>query len=694
MSHELRTPLNSLLILAKLLADNPDGRLGSREVEFARTIHDSGSDLLTLINDILDLSKIESGTVQLELDDCPLAGVVEFVERSFRQVAADKDLRFEVNLDPRLPPALYTDPRRLQQVLKNLLSNAFKFTSQGQVTLAIEPATSGWTWDHPSLSKATAVVAFSVADTGIGIPADKQQIVFEAFQQADGTTARKYGGTGLGLSISREIAKILGGEISVESAPGRGSTFTLYVPLAHLPSPLHLAPPRPGHAGAAQAAVPAAVNRARPDAILGQVAASAATPLPPAWADDDRRSIAPGDHVLLVVEDDPQFARVLLDLARAREMKAVVAQRGKVALTLARDLRPEAITLDLGLVDADGWSVLDRLKHDPATRHIPVQIVTDRTDDARQLLRMGAFAVVQKQVSRDALEASLDVLVAFARRPTRRLLVAMPDSGERRTLVDLLSGKDLVATTVSTADEAMAALRSERFDCLVGDAALEDATAPQLLARVTSEFGWAPPAVISVTGELPEEEQRLLTEATRGAAVLVARSREQLLDHLMLFLHRPEEALPDAHRALLRRAHATDLLLRGRTVLVLDDDVRNIFAVTSVLERHGVRVLYAEDGRAGIDLLRAAPGVDAVLMDIMMPELDGYQTIAAIRRMPGMRTLPIIALTAKAMKGDRERCIEAGASDYIMKPVDTEQLLSLLRVWLYAADEQQDEPRA
>jgi CheY-like chemotaxis protein len=692
MSHELRTPLNSLLILARLLADNPDGRLGPREVEFARTIHESGSDLLTLINDILDLSKIESGTVQLELDECPLAGVVEFVERGFRQVAADKDLRFEIRLDPRLPPALVTDPRRLQQVLKNLLSNAFKFTNQGQVTLAIHPATSGWAWDHPSLSRASAVVAFSVADTGIGIPADKQKVVFEAFQQADGTTARRYGGTGLGLSISRELAKLLGGEITLASTPGRGSTFTLYVPASQVASPLRVALPPAAHT---PAPAPGAVNRARPDGWLGaQATAAADTPLPPAWADDDRRSINPGDHVLLVVEDDPAFARLLLDLAHAREMKAVVAQRGKVALTLARDLRPEAITLDLGLPDADGWSVLDRLKHDPATRHIPVQIVTDRSDDARQLQRMGAYGVVQKQVSREALEATLDVLVAFARRRTRRLLVAMPDPAARRALLELVAGDDVVTTAVAGAEEALSALRGERFDCLVTDVALDGATAPQLLARVTSELGWAPPAIVSVSRDLSGEEQRLLAEATRGAAVLVARSHEQLLEQLVLFLHRPEDAVPDAQRALLQRAHATDRMLRDRTVLVLDDDVRNIFAVTSVLERQGVRVVYAENGRAGIELLRALPGVDAVLMDIMMPEMDGYETIAAIRRMPGARTLPIIALTAKAMKGDRERCLEVGASDYITKPVDTDQLLSLLRVWLDAGGDRADGVRA
>ncbi|MFL5271019.1 MAG: response regulator, partial [Anaeromyxobacteraceae bacterium] len=675
MSHELRTPLNSLLILAKLLADNADGRLGPKEIEFAETIHGAGSDLLALINDILDLSKIESGTMQLDVEACGLAAVKEFVLRSFGQLAADKALAFEATLDARLPDAVYTDVRRLQQVLKNLLSNAFKFTERGQVTLSVAPAASGWSWDHPSLGRADTVVAFTVSDTGIGIAADKQKIIFEAFQQADGTTARRYGGTGLGLSISRELAKLLGGEITVSSTPGRGSTFTFYLPVAHVP----IAPRLPAPAARATPGV----NRARPEALAAP--ANAAQPAAP-WADDDRRDLAPGDRVLLIVEDDPQLARRILDLAHEKGLKGVVAQRGTVGLTLAKDLQPEAITLSLSLAEAEGWSVLERLKHDPATRHIPVEVLSDGEEAHLHLRRLGALSAVPRAGSREALAASLDALFAFARRRPRRLLLAAGDARRRAELADLVSGADVQVTVVGRADEALAALRAESFDCVVAELTLPDGTAPQLLARATAELGAAPPLVVAVDGEPGDADERLLAEAARGAVVKVARSPEALFDETALFLHRAQGTLPEPKQRLLAQARETDRMLRGRTVLVVDDDVRNIFAVTSVLERHGVRVLYAEDGRASLEVLRRAPAVDAVLMDVMMPEMDGYATMAAIRANPALAALPIIALTAKAMKGDRERCVEAGASDYITKPVDTDRLLSLLRVWLAGAE--------
>jgi HAMP domain-containing protein/signal transduction histidine kinase/CheY-like chemotaxis protein len=685
MSHELRTPLNSLLILAKLLADNAEERLSPKEVEFAQTIYASGTDLLALINDILDLSKIESGTMQLDVGECSLPALREFVERSFRQVAADRRLALEVRLDSQLPEAIYTDARRLQQVVRNLLANAFKFTEQGQVTLSVERASSGWSSDHPTLARSDAVIAFAVTDTGIGIPVEKQKVIFEAFQQADGSTARKYGGTGLGLSISREIAKMLGGEITVASAPGRGSTFTLYLPQVHVPVAPRLE--RPNGAGAPT------TNRARPEGLLATLP-PAPPAAPAAWADDDRLDLSPGDHVLLVVENDPQFARTLLDVAHAAGLKGVVAQRGKIALTLAHDLQPEAIVLDLALPDADGWSVLDRLKHDPATRHIPVRVISDRETEHPLLVRLGAHGALRKQSSHEALEASLDALVAFARRRPRRLLVAVADDAQRAEIMKLVESGEAHATAATRADEALAALRADRFDCVVTELALPDGSAAQLLARATAELGSVPPVVVSVPGELGADEQRLVDDVARAVVAKLARSPEQLIEEVTLFLHLPEVRLPEDQRRLLDRARASDLMLRGKTVLVVDDDVRNVFALTSVLERQGMNVLYAETGEECLEHLRSAAGIDAVLMDIMMPEMDGYETIAAIRRTSGAAKLPVIALTAKAMKGDRERCIEAGASDYVTKPVDAEQLLSLLRVWLYAGGGARVEARA
>ncbi|HEX9291690.1 MAG TPA: response regulator, partial [Anaeromyxobacteraceae bacterium] len=682
MSHELRTPLNSLLVLAKLLSQNGEGHLTPKEVEFAQTIHGAGSDLLALINDILDLSKIESGTMQVDVDECLLASVREHVERTFGQVAMEKGLAFEVALDPRLPRAVYTDGRRLQQVLKNLLSNAFKFTERGSVKLSVAPATAGWSMDRKSLASAAAVIQFSVADTGIGIPADKQRIIFEAFQQADGSTARRFGGTGLGLSISREIARLLGGEVAVVSAAGKGSTFTLYLPVMNVPP-------------ASRAVAPAGQNRAVPtERLLARGAPTdASAALPAAWTDDDRLAIAPGDRVLLIVEDDPQLGRALLDLARARGLKGVVAQRGKVALTLARDLSPDAIALDARLPDVDGWSVLDRLKHDPRTRHIPVQILSPREEDHPRSLRLGAYAAVRRESAPDVLAAALDDLLAFAARKPRRLLLVEGDDAQAAAIAELVGEGDVETTRIANARDALAALASGRYDCVVVDAALPDMPALELLGKLRSELACRAPIVLYGRSELGHEQQRELEALCDALVVKSARSPEQLLEETTLHLHRAQDSLPEAQRKVLERAHASDLLLRGKKVLVVDDDVRNVFAVTSALERHGMTVLYAEDGRSGLELLGATPDVDAVLMDIMMPEMDGCETIAEIRKSPRLRTLPVIALTAKAMRGDREKCMEAGASDYVTKPVDVDQLLSLLRVWLYAGPERPHEVR-
>ena len=688
MSHELRTPLNSLLILARLLADNREGNLEPKQVEFARTIYSAGSDLLSLINDILDLSKIESGTMSVDVDELELDGLKEYVERNFGQIARDKGLDFIVEFAPGLPATIYTDPRRLQQVLKNLLSNAFKFTERGSVTLRAAQASSGWSAECEILNRAECVIAFSVADTGIGIPAHKQKIIFEAFQQADGTTSRKYGGTGLGLSISREIARIFGGEIRVDSVPGQGSVFTLFLPRTYVAHEAPAAPrdvffdaqrARTSSTGVAAvldspSSAPPALDEPAPDAALSV----------PAEVPDDRDTIQPGDRVLLIIEDDEAFAKILLDLARENGFKGVVALRGDTGLTLARELRPDAISLDLGLPVVDGWAILDRLKHDPRTRHIPVHILSATEEGRHRGLQAGAIAFLQKPIDREALSSALAAARTFLDRRVKSLLIVEDDASQRTAIVSLIGNGDVKSTAVGTAREALELLSTERFDCMVLDLGLPDMTGFAFIEKVKRDLGLVDLPIIVYTGrELSPEEETELKRFTEAIIVKSARSPEQLLDETTLFLHRVEANLPEGKRRMLAQVHQSDPVFEGKRVLVVDDDVRNIFAITSVLERQSVLVTYAENGRKAIEALKANPQVDVVLMDVMMPDMDGYETTRQIRRIPQFAALPIIALTAKAMKGDREKCIAAGASDYITKPVDPEALLSLLRIWLY-----------
>jgi CheY-like chemotaxis protein/signal transduction histidine kinase/HAMP domain-containing protein len=686
MSHELRTPLNSMLILAKLFADNADGNLTGKQVDYANTIHGAGADLLALINDILDLSKIESGAMAIEIDQMRFTEMKEFVERTFRQVAQSKALDFEVELAPGAGQWVVTDPRRLQQVLKNLLSNAFKFTEKGKVVLRVERAQSGWRLGHETLDRADSVVAFSVTDTGIGIPADKQRIIFEAFQQADGTTSRKFGGTGLGLSISREIARLLGGEIRVESAPGKGSTFTLYVPQSYSYDMMPAQPP-PQRLAAVRVAAGAAgggpgLATAGADEQAGPP--SDRVPMAGPVIDDDRHVIEDDDQVLLIVEDDPTFASLLLDQARARGFKGIVSLTGGQVLALARQYQPDGVTLDVYLPDVDGWAVLDRLKHDPLTRHIPVHLITASDEGARRrALRRGAIAFVRKPITMEALGECFARLTDHAGRRMRQLLVIEDDEVQRKAILELIGNGDVKTTAVGSGREALECLTKSRFDCVVLDLGLPDIGGTELLGRIKDLPGYQDVPVIVYTGRdvgAPED-----AELKRLSDVIIlksVRSMEHLFDETALFLHRNEASMPESKRKLLRQVHGSDPSFDGKTVLVVDDDLRNIFALTSVLERHKMRVLFAENGRQGIEALRRHPHVDAVLMDVMMPEMDGYETMREIRRMPELSGLPIIALTAKAMKGDREKCIEAGASDYITKPVDVEQLLSLLRVWM------------
>ncbi|MGH7510467.1 MAG: response regulator, partial [Gemmatimonadales bacterium] len=678
MSHELRTPLNSLLILSQILSENADGNLSSKQVGFAQTIHSSGSDLLDLINDILDLSKIESGTMAVDITTVPFHDVRKFVESTFRQVADLKGLQFEVSLEPSLPPAIQTDIKRLQQVLRNLLSNAFKFTERGSVSFQVSAVTEGWNPQRELLNAANTVIAFSVTDTGIGVPREKHGVIFEAFQQGDGTTSRKYGGTGLGLSISRQITRLLGGEIAVESTPGVGSSFTLYLPLIYPLQTLETASSEGDGDGAGGTAV------AEPPKMM-QTASSrvALTPVVERAVSDDRAGIQEGDRVLLIAEDDPNFAEILLDLARERGFKGLVAQTADQALALAREYQPTAVTLDLRLPDADGWTILDRLKHDPATRHVPVHIISVEENWQRGL-RLGAIDFLTKPASRESLSEALTTLHEFVDRPVKRLLVVEDDQAQQQSIAELIGDGDVETTAVTTGAEALEALQRQPFDCMILDLGLPDMTGFQLITRVKGEIGLRKLPTIVYTGkQLSKREETELRRMAESVVIKDAQSPERLLDETALFLHRVTARLPEPQRRMLEQLHRTDPVLTGRTALVVDDDVRNIFALATFLERSEINVIYAESGLEAIDRLREMPEVDVILMDVMMPEMDGYETMQAIREIPRFRNLPIIAVTAKAMKGDREKCIEAGASDYIAKPVDMDQLLSLLRVWLY-----------
>jgi len=695
MSHELRTPLNSLLILAQQLSDNPEGNLSGKQVEFAKTIYGSGSDLLTLINDILDLSKIESGTVTLDVSEYRFANLRNYVDRTFRHMAEAKHLGFQVDLAENLPTAVMTDTTRLQQVLKNLLSNAFKFTSHGQVSLGISLVGSGWTADHPNLEHADAVLAFSVYDTGVGIPSDKLQLIFEAFQQADGSTARKYGGTGLGLSISRELARLLGGEIRVESTVNVGSVFTLYLPYnrvgfvnyeqARQPQPARLLPPQmvpsplvPVLQGANESATRDFAND-----VTNTLLDPNGAVIEYASVLDDRGLVTPGDPSVLIVEDDERFAKVVLEFAREKNFKAIVTHRGDSTLSLARDYLPSAILLDIDLPDIDGFTVLDRLKRDPSTRHIPVHVMSSLRERERAL-RQGAISYINKPVDRDQLKEEFKRIQKFLMGGKRSLLVVEDDPAQRDAIVSLIGNNDIHMVTVDTGAAALKALESSHFDCMVLDLTLPDISGFDLLDKIgRNERLRDLPIVIYTAQELGRKEVTKLKRYAKTIVIKDARSPERLLDETALFLHRSQASLPETQRKMLEEIHALDSGLAGRKVLIVDDDLRNIFALSTLLERQQMQVLFAENGRDGIEVLEKDPTIEIVLMDIMMPEMDGYDTMRAIRRIPKFRSLPIITLTAKAMKGDRDKCIAAGASDYITKPVDVAQLLSMMRVWLH-----------
>ncbi|MEZ4525065.1 MAG: response regulator [Desulfobacterales bacterium] len=670
MSHELRTPLNSILILSQLLSDNRDGRLSPKQQEFAETIHSSGSDLLSLINDILDLSKVEAGKLEMVIEEMNLVELTQDVRRTFEQVAEHKGLNLNVEMENDLPPAIHTDVKRVWQIMKNLLSNAFKFTEKGGVTLSIYRPEPDTVFPVSGLTPENAL-AFAVSDTGIGIPKDKQNLIFQAFQQADGTTSRKYGGTGLGLSISREFAKALGGEIQVESEPDKGSSFILFLPVDP-----------EGFVGKNSSRK--AQSPARPHAVQDRK-----PPLPnpdeppPEFVTDDRRHICKGDKSLLIIEDDPNFCRILLELAHERGFRVLVAEDGETGLHFADFYRPSGIILDIALPGIDGWSVMERLKQNPELRHIPVYFISV-TDSPLDALRLGAVGFLTKPVSMEMLEDVFCRIENIVSRPVKKLLVVEDEEVQKKCIMELVSGRDVEAVAVNTGEAAYEYLHRETVDCIILDLGLGDMSGYDFLATIRKNRSFSRIPVIVYTGrDISKDEEARLQKYADSIIVKGVRSPERLLEETALFLHRVAAALPGEKRKMISAGHEKEDIFKDKKILIVDDDMRNVFALASVLEEKGMRIIEARNGRESLEKLDQHTDTDLVIMDIMMPEMDGYEAIGRIREDSRFKKLPIIALTAKAMKGDKNKCVEAGANDYLAKPVDTDRLLSLLRVWLY-----------
>ncbi|MFT3837940.1 MAG: response regulator [Myxococcaceae bacterium] len=645
MSHELRTPLNSSLILAKVLIENRDGNLNEEQLRFAQTIYSAGNDLLVLINDILDLSKIEAGKLDVRTGRVPVSRLIDELNDVFLPVAKDKALGFEITVAEGTPANLTTDPTRLSQILRNLLSNALKFTEQGGVSLQLRPA--------------GGKVAFDVRDTGIGIAPSQHDVIFEAFRQADGTTNRKYGGTGLGLSISRDLAHLLGGELTVDSAPGRGSTFTLVLPVEYAGLP--------AQAPTGRTEFPAAPTDARGS--------------PPRARLPARQTVSTGPRSILVIEDDRAFAQVVKDLAEELEFEVLTAHDAAQGLRLAKERAPSAIVLDVGLPDRSGLSVLDALKHSPDTRHIPVHIVSV-ADHTQAALEMGALGYALKPIRHEELVDALGKLEAKFTQKLRRVLVIEDDPIHREATCQLLKSGDVETVPVSTAAEALTQLSERPFDCVVLDLSLPDRTGFELLEEMTGRAEPMAPVIVYTGRSLSRDEEQQLRRFSSSIIIKGARSPERLLDEVTLFLHQVESELPPDQQRMLKTARHRDAVFEGRRVLIVEDDVRNIFALSSLLEPRGAKVEIARNGKEALNHLKNKPGVDLVLMDVMMPEMDGLEATREIRKQPHLQKLPVIALTAKAMADDRESCLAAGASDYIAKPLDVDKLLSLARVWM------------
>ena len=658
MSHELRTPLNSSLILARLLADNAHGNLSEEQVKFAESIYSAGNDLLTLINDILDIAKVEAGKLEVRPQPTALAPLAEGLKNMFEPLAATKSLTLDIVVAPDAPETIFTDTQRLEQILKNLLSNAIKFTDRGTVAL------------HMVRQPADGTIAFEVRDTGIGIPPAQQDLVFEAFRQADGTTSRKHGGTGLGLSISRDLARLLGGDIAVSSQPGQGSTFTLTLPLQY-------APGAQAAAVAAPAPLPPAAAPVLPPASPAPAPIAAPPPFP-----DDREQPAGDRRTVLTVEDDPRFAQILFDLAHELGYRCLVAHQAQEGWELATQQQPDAVLLDMQLPDNSGLTVLQHLKEDPRTRHIPVHMISveDRSETA---LQMGAVGYALKPASRDQLREVFERLEGKLSQKVKRVLLVEDDVRQQESVRALIGDSDVQITAVAQGQEALDALAQSVFDCMITDLTLPDMSGQELLRRMAAGESRSFPPVIVYTGRnLTRDEEAELMRYSRSIIIKGARSPERLLDEVTLFLHKVESNLSTERQRMLRTARSRDKAFESRRILVVDDDVRNIYALTSALEHKGADVVVARNGRQALDKLAEDENIDLVLMDLMMPEMDGYTAMREIRRNPRWQRLPIIAVTAKAMREDQQKCLEAGANDYLAKPIDLDRLFSLMRVWM------------
>ncbi|MEI2283524.1 response regulator [Paenibacillus polysaccharolyticus] len=693
MSHELRTPLNSLLILSQLLSENKDGNLSSKQQEYAQTIYMSGADLLKMIDEILDLSKVDAGKMDINYETVRLDELTGFVTQNFGPMANKKELDLNIDFDSSLPEWIYTDSHRVKQILRNLLSNAFKFTNRGSVSLIAKRMKPE---ELPGyLNTNQQYLGFSIKDTGIGIPSDKTDLIFEAFQQVDGTTSRKYGGTGLGLSISRELARLLGGAIQVKSSEGVGSTFTLFLPDNH--EEAEWAEEKATREAAVsseqqQTLVPdiQPVRIPQQSILASEPEESLMAELSPARSaelsriEDDTNTIVEGDKTLLIIEDDVKFAHILMDMARGRGFKALVALQGDTGLEMAREYLPDAIILDIQLPVMDGWTILGELKSNSVTRHIPVHVISV-VDDMKQGLMMGAIAYLKKPSSKDSLDKAFSHIQSYTENQLKRLLIVEDDEIQRKAIIELIGHDDVAITAVSTGQEALNELHSQRYDCMVLDLMLTDMTGFELLDQIRDDEYLNDLPIIIYTGkELDSKEEMKLRKYAESIIIKDVKSPERLLDETTLFLHRVEANLPEDKRRILQKLHNKETLFEGKKILLVDDDIRNVFALSSVLEGYRMDVTFAENGREALEALEKNPEFDLVLMDMMMPEMDGYEAMTRIRQNPKFDKLPIIALTAKAMKEDRGKCIEAGASDYVKKPIQTDQLLSLMRVWLYS----------
>lgn len=685
MSHELRTPLNSILILSQLMGANKDGNLSPKQVESAEAIHSSGAELLKLINEILDLSKVEAGKIELIIENVSLLQINEDLRRMYKEVAANKGLGLEFTVAEGLPEKMATDSQRLQQVLRNLITNAFKFTEKGTVSLEISRPLPEDVKNSGLLAESS--LAFAVKDQGIGIPEEKQQVIFEAFQQADGSTSRNYGGTGLGLSISRELIRLLGGVIKLHSVEGKGSTFTVIVPEKYkeaegvsrgvekknsVKEPSETILPGNPDKSASEISEPVVESKVE-----------STTKVESSEVKDDRKDVTPGNKSLLIIEDDNKFSIILRDFARERGFQCIIAEDGETGLHFADYYRPSAIILDIGLPGIDGWTVMERLKENRELRHIPVHFMS-AADSSMDALRMGAIGYLTKPVSMERIDQTFQKLERMIAKPMSSLLLVEDNSIQRQSIKELIGNSDVTTTAVATGTEAYNVLENGSYDCMILDLGLEDMSGFELLEKIRNNESMAQIPIIIYTGrELSEDEDSKLRQYAESIIIKGVKSPERLLDESALFLHRVEADLPEEKRKMLKQVHDKETILAGSKILLVDDDMRNVFALTSVLEEHDIDVVIARDGIECLEKLEEVGNVDAILMDIMMPRMDGYETMREVRKIQKFTKLPIIALTAKAMKGDRSKCIDAGASDYLAKPVNPDKLLSMLRVWLY-----------